>query len=204
MWYWLKPCFLLPHRSTGNLIHWLSQSTTTPCELSRNPIRSMAMVSRTIPQLHLPFSWGVLHSSHTPFHPSAPFRFPSASRFLFITLFASDWLSSFAHRACAFDHSLWPAGINTSAPGTIEWSGGLINWNDPDYTSAGTVTPIFFFLVRHIQTHTIITSLHALLSWFIGSPSLLYCSVRVSVPLVVLFACLLGTRPFNESILIFN
>lgn len=33
--------------------------------------------------------------------------------------------------------SLWPAGINTSAPGTIEWSGGLINWNDPDYTSAG-------------------------------------------------------------------
>lgn len=33
--------------------------------------------------------------------------------------------------------SVWPAGINTSAPGTIEWSGGMINWNDPDYQAAG-------------------------------------------------------------------
>lgn len=33
--------------------------------------------------------------------------------------------------------SIWPAGINTSAPGTIEWAGGMINWNDPDYTAAG-------------------------------------------------------------------
>lgn len=33
--------------------------------------------------------------------------------------------------------SLWPAGINGTAPGTIQWAGGMINWNDPDYTSAG-------------------------------------------------------------------
>lgn len=33
--------------------------------------------------------------------------------------------------------SLWPAGINTSAAGTVQWAGGMINWNDPDYVSAG-------------------------------------------------------------------
>jgi len=33
--------------------------------------------------------------------------------------------------------SLWPAGINSSAQGTIDWSGGMINWNDPDYLAAG-------------------------------------------------------------------
>jgi len=33
--------------------------------------------------------------------------------------------------------SVWPAGINTSAPGTVAWSGGMINWGDPDYTAAG-------------------------------------------------------------------
>ncbi|OBZ67523.1 putative glycosidase crf2 [Grifola frondosa] len=34
--------------------------------------------------------------------------------------------------------SIWPAGINSSAQGTIQWAGGLINWNDPDYQAAGT------------------------------------------------------------------
>jgi len=33
--------------------------------------------------------------------------------------------------------SIWPAGISTSAPGTIEWAGGMINWNDPDYVANG-------------------------------------------------------------------
>lgn len=33
--------------------------------------------------------------------------------------------------------SLWPAGINSSAPGTVQWSGGLIDWTDADYISAG-------------------------------------------------------------------
>ena len=27
--------------------------------------------------------------------------------------------------------SLWPAGLSTNAEGTIEWAGGLVNWNSP-------------------------------------------------------------------------
>ncbi|KAF8609596.1 glycoside hydrolase family 16 protein [Ceratobasidium sp. AG-I] len=38
--------------------------------------------------------------------------------------------------------SLWPAGINTSAPGTVEWAGGMIDWNDPDYVAAGQFSTI--------------------------------------------------------------
>lgn len=33
--------------------------------------------------------------------------------------------------------SIWPAGINSSAQGTIQWSGGLIDWNNADYKKAG-------------------------------------------------------------------
>lgn len=43
--------------------------------------------------------------------------------------------------------SLWPAGINTSSEGTIEWAGGMINWDDPDYTSAGH----FYALVSSVS-----------------------------------------------------
>ncbi|KAG6850089.1 hypothetical protein H0H93_001222 [Arthromyces matolae] len=39
--------------------------------------------------------------------------------------------------------SIWASGINGSAPGTIEWGGGMVNWNDPDYKSAGH----FFFIL---------------------------------------------------------
>lgn len=35
--------------------------------------------------------------------------------------------------------SLWPAGVSTSSSGTIDWAGGMINWQDPDYRSAGEV-----------------------------------------------------------------
>ncbi|KAF8636901.1 hypothetical protein AX17_003153 [Amanita inopinata Kibby_2008] len=42
--------------------------------------------------------------------------------------------------------SLWPAGISTSAPGTVQWAGGMINWNDPDYQSAGH----FYALVQSV------------------------------------------------------
>jgi len=28
--------------------------------------------------------------------------------------------------------SLWPAGLSTNGKGTIDWAGGLINWNSPD------------------------------------------------------------------------
>jgi len=33
--------------------------------------------------------------------------------------------------------SLWPAGIAGIPQGTVTWSGGMINWNDPDYKAAG-------------------------------------------------------------------
>jgi len=34
-------------------------------------------------------------------------------------------------------YRIWPAGIPSSPPGTVEWAGGMINWQDPDYVSAG-------------------------------------------------------------------
>ncbi|KAF9467892.1 glycoside hydrolase family 16 protein [Collybia nuda] len=43
--------------------------------------------------------------------------------------------------------SLWPAGIPASPPGTVEWAGGMINWKDPDYLSAGH----FYALVKSVS-----------------------------------------------------
>ena len=43
--------------------------------------------------------------------------------------------------------SLWPAGINSSGQGTIDWAGGLIDWNDPDYKAAGH----FYALVESVS-----------------------------------------------------
>ncbi|KAG7095355.1 hypothetical protein E1B28_006114 [Marasmius oreades] len=33
--------------------------------------------------------------------------------------------------------SIWPAGVPSMPQGTRDWSGGDINWNDPDYKAAG-------------------------------------------------------------------
>ncbi|THH18730.1 hypothetical protein EW146_g2312 [Bondarzewia mesenterica] len=49
----------------------------------------------------------------------------------------SNGVAHFPSTPASIQLSLWPAGINTSAPGTIQWAGGMINWNDPDYKSAG-------------------------------------------------------------------
>jgi len=46
-------------------------------------------------------------------------------------------VSQFPNTPSRIQLSLWPAGINGSAPGTVAWAGGMINWNDPDYTAAG-------------------------------------------------------------------
>jgi len=46
-------------------------------------------------------------------------------------------VSQFPNTPSRIQLSLWPAGINTSAPGVVQWAGGMINWNDPDYVSAG-------------------------------------------------------------------
>ncbi|KAG1776778.1 glycoside hydrolase family 16 protein [Suillus placidus] len=39
--------------------------------------------------------------------------------------------------------SIWPAGISTEPQGTVQWAGGMINWNDPDYVSAGHFYALF-------------------------------------------------------------
>ncbi|OSC98072.1 glycoside hydrolase family 16 protein [Trametes coccinea BRFM310] len=49
----------------------------------------------------------------------------------------SDGVSRYPSTPSRIELSLWPAGINSSAPGTVEWAGGMINWDDPDYKAAG-------------------------------------------------------------------
>ncbi|EIN08533.1 glycoside hydrolase family 16 protein [Punctularia strigosozonata HHB-11173 SS5] len=43
--------------------------------------------------------------------------------------------------------SIWPAGLNSTSAGTVAWSGGLIDWNDPDYVAAGH----FYALVSEVS-----------------------------------------------------
>jgi len=42
--------------------------------------------------------------------------------------------------------SLWPAGIPGTPQGTLDWAGGMINWDDPDYKAAGQ----FYALVQSV------------------------------------------------------
>ncbi|QRV91402.1 glycoside hydrolase family 16 protein [Ceratobasidium sp. AG-Ba] len=39
-------------------------------------------------------------------------------------------------------NSVCGPGIESSAPGTVEWAGGMINWQDPDYVTAGHFSAI--------------------------------------------------------------
>lgn len=43
--------------------------------------------------------------------------------------------------------SIWPAGIESSPPGTVQWAGGMIDWSDPDYTAAGQ----FYATVQSVE-----------------------------------------------------
>ncbi|KAH8084334.1 glycoside hydrolase family 16 protein [Cristinia sonorae] len=43
--------------------------------------------------------------------------------------------------------SIWPAGIPSSPAGTVDWAGGMINWQDPDYVAAGH----FYTLIQSIN-----------------------------------------------------
>lgn len=43
--------------------------------------------------------------------------------------------------------SIWPGGISSEPNGTVEWAGGLIDWQDPDYVSAGH----FYALVQSVN-----------------------------------------------------
>lgn len=33
--------------------------------------------------------------------------------------------------------SIWPGGIPAAAEGTVEWAGGMIQWNEPEYVENG-------------------------------------------------------------------
>jgi hypothetical protein len=53
--------------------------------------------------------------------------------------------------------SLWPAGIDSEAPGTVQWAGGMIDWNNPDYKAAGTSTKQYELIAvfySHKQTRS--------------------------------------------------
>ncbi|KAH9833191.1 concanavalin A-like lectin/glucanase domain-containing protein [Rhodofomes roseus] len=49
----------------------------------------------------------------------------------------STGVSRFPNTPSRIEFSLWPAGISSEPAGTVEWAGGMINWDDPDYKSAG-------------------------------------------------------------------
>ena len=43
--------------------------------------------------------------------------------------------------------SLWPAGLSSNGEGTIEWAGGLIDWNSPDIQNAN----YYYAVVREVK-----------------------------------------------------
>ncbi|RPD61467.1 hypothetical protein L226DRAFT_539800 [Lentinus tigrinus ALCF2SS1-7] len=58
-----------------------------------------------------------------------------------------DGVSRYPSTPSRVQLSIWPAGINSSGQGTIDWAGGLINWDDPDYKAAGH----FYALVESVS-----------------------------------------------------
>lgn len=56
-------------------------------------------------------------------------------------------ISHFPNTPSRVQLSIWPAGINSSAPGTVEWAGGMINWDDAEYKAAGH----FYALVQSVS-----------------------------------------------------
>ncbi|KAN0131699.1 putative glycosidase crf2 [Lactarius tabidus] len=59
----------------------------------------------------------------------------------------ADGIAHYPTTPSSIQISLWPAGISTSSPGTIEWAGGVINWQDPDYQSTGH----FYALLKSVD-----------------------------------------------------
>ncbi|KAF9528443.1 glycoside hydrolase family 16 protein [Crepidotus variabilis] len=47
--------------------------------------------------------------------------------------------------------SIWPAGVEGSPPGTVDWAGGMINWDDPDFKAAGH----FYAIVQKVTVKCI-------------------------------------------------
>jgi beta-glucanase (GH16 family) len=52
-------------------------------------------------------------------------------------------ITQFPNTPSRIQLSLWPAGISSEPQGTVQWAGGMINWNDPDYVSAGHFYALF-------------------------------------------------------------
>jgi len=66
----------------------------------------------------------------------------------------SNGVAHYPSTPSAIELSIWPAGINGTAEGTIKWAGGLIDWNDPDYQKAGH----FYTLIKQVQIQCADTS----------------------------------------------
>ena len=43
--------------------------------------------------------------------------------------------------------SLWPAGLSSNGQGTVDWAGGLVDWNSPDVQNAG----YFYAMVNEVN-----------------------------------------------------
>ncbi|MCJ1248860.1 hypothetical protein MMC30_006081 [Trapelia coarctata] len=43
--------------------------------------------------------------------------------------------------------SLWPAGLSSNGKGTVDWAGGLVDWNSPDIKNAG----YFYAMVNEVN-----------------------------------------------------
>jgi beta-glucanase (GH16 family) len=56
-------------------------------------------------------------------------------------------VSQFPSTPSRIQLSIWPAGLSTEPPGVVQWAGGMINWNDPDYAAAGH----FYALVSSVS-----------------------------------------------------
>lgn len=59
----------------------------------------------------------------------------------------SNGVSNYPNTPSRIQLSIWPAGINGTAPGTVQWAGGMIDWSNPDYQSAGH----FYALVESVN-----------------------------------------------------
>jgi len=67
------------------------------------------------------------------------------------TLKASDYeqggVRRYPNTPSRIQLSLWPAGVDTFASGTVEWAGGMIDWSHPDYQAAGR----FYAMVKSVS-----------------------------------------------------
>ncbi|KAJ7578528.1 glycoside hydrolase family 16 protein [Mycena floridula] len=58
-----------------------------------------------------------------------------------------DGVSQYPSTPSRIQFSIWPAGTASSAAGTVQWSGGLIDYTNPDYVSAGH----FYALLKSVN-----------------------------------------------------